>query len=373
METLSQRSEQAGRLGGAFFFKRGHRTRSNANVLFVTIPLQLAVHIPQLKLRISHIVEQNPTLVGRSIGVQLRELILRPCIGWDSPPWTIIIDGLDECRGHGVQQDILRLIRDSTQQPTPLRFIIASRPEAHIHETLEELSFRGLYRAFNVESSFNDVRIYLVREFARIHREHSTMRAIPTPWPSEEMIEHLVKKSSGFFIYASTIIKFVDDKHFRPTLRLSGIENLPGTGFQSPFGAIDQLYTQILSAIPERRHLVTSILRVIDIVQVVSLSNIDRLLGLEPGDTALALRGLHSVLHLEDWEGTILPHFIHASFSDFLRDPSRAGDFYIRASAGLAELARTILKELNYMYEDPVKNRNHPLAWCAQLFFRDDG
>ncbi|KAJ7875221.1 hypothetical protein B0H13DRAFT_1483508, partial [Mycena leptocephala] len=134
MQTLSQRLEKDGRLGGTFFFKRGHPSRRNGRVLFATIALQLAVNCPQLECRISRTVEKNPTLVDRSIGVQLRELILKPCSGLESPALVIIIDGLDECGGQSVQQDILRLVGDSANQRMPLRFIIASRPEAHICE-----------------------------------------------------------------------------------------------------------------------------------------------------------------------------------------------------------------------------------------------
>ncbi|KAJ7214123.1 hypothetical protein C8J57DRAFT_288190 [Mycena rebaudengoi] len=364
METLSQKLEKEGRMGGAFFFKRGHPSRGNARVLFATIALQLAVNSSQVKARISQTVEENPTLLGRSVGAQLRELILKPSAGLDSksPPRIIIIDGLDECDGHNVQQEILRLIRESTQQRTPLRFIIASRPEAHIHEVFADPSFSGWYRGFNVESSFGDVHTYLVAEFSRIHREHSTMAAVPTPWPSEEVTERLVEKSSGYFIYASTIIKFVDDKNFRPTQRLEAVKNISGKpGFKSPFSALDELYTQILSAVPQNPHLVP-ILSVIDNFSL-SCPQIDELLGLEPGDTALSLRGLHSVVEFED-RGIKrnMPRFIHASFSDFLCDPFRAGDFYIRDAATLAELVRLAFTELGYRYEDPIKNRNALLA-----------
>ncbi|KAJ7676897.1 hypothetical protein DFH06DRAFT_1466259 [Mycena polygramma] len=244
MRTLSQRLETAGRLGGAFFFKRGHATCGNAKVLFVTVALQLAVNSAQLKPRILRIVEETPTLVGRSISVQLRELLLRPCIGLEDSSWTIIIDGLDECEGHCVQQEILRMVLHSTRQPTPLRFIIASRPEAHIREVLDEASSRGLHRSFNMESCFDDVRRYLVAEFARIHCEHKTMANLPRPWPSEEVIDHLVHKSSGYFIYASTVIKFVDDRYFRPTQRLELVHRTRSS-FDSPFGALDEIYTHI--------------------------------------------------------------------------------------------------------------------------------
>ncbi|KAJ6557638.1 hypothetical protein B0H19DRAFT_1261243 [Mycena capillaripes] len=356
--------------GGAFFFKRGHPTRGNAKALFVTIALQLAVNSPQLKLRISRAAEENPTLVGRSIRIQLEELILKPCSNLRSSPWTIIVDGLDECEGHHIQQEILRVVRDAVKQPTALRFVIASRPEAHIRELLDEVSFRGLYRKFDVESSSKDVHTYLVAEFSRIHHEHSTMAAVPSPWPSPEVIEHLLCKSSGYFIYATTVIKFVDDKNFRPTHRLAAIKNLTGTSFQSPFGALDELYTQILLSNHEQQHLLP-ILRFIDnFGESLKPSHIDSLLQLESGDTTLSLRGLHSVVKFDskadNW--TAAPYFIHASFSDFLRDRSRAGNFFIDELAGLLELVRSVLTELDYMYEDPMKNLQFDLdGMCVHI------
>ncbi|KAJ6586141.1 hypothetical protein B0H19DRAFT_1017035, partial [Mycena capillaripes] len=359
MASLSQRLADAKRLGGTFFFKRGHPRCGNAQVLFDTLALQLAVNVPQLKARISRAVEENPTLVGRSIGVQLRKLILEPSRDLDTAPWTIIIDGLDECSGEETQQEILHLVRDSAQQRRSLKFIIASRPEAHIREVMEGPSFRGVYHRFNVEQSFDDVRTYFRSEFAKIHHDHSTMASIPTPWPSEEIMEQLVNKSSGYFIYASTVIKFVGDKHFRPTARLKIITDGTEDLFQSPFGALDQLYIQILSAVPPPHDRLVAILRVVHHF-VMTPSQIEVILGMEPGDVELSLRGLHSVIEcIGGWKIAI----IHASFRDFLCNPSRAGSFYVGALAGLQNLARVILTELSYMYEDTTKNRTDLIGW----------
>ncbi|KAF9059639.1 hypothetical protein BDP27DRAFT_1191404, partial [Rhodocollybia butyracea] len=150
-----------------------------------------------------------------SIETQLRVLISEPCcMHLNENPLMILIDGLDECEGQDVHLEILRAIRNSfTPHPLPLRFIIASRPEAHIHEMFESPLYDGVYRPFNLEQSFNDVQTYFQDEFARIHREHhQTMAMVPFPWPLPEVLHKLVWKSSGYFIYASTIIKFVDDK-----------------------------------------------------------------------------------------------------------------------------------------------------------------
>ncbi|KAJ6521693.1 hypothetical protein B0H19DRAFT_1009076 [Mycena capillaripes] len=336
MASLSQRLADAKRLGGTFFFKRGHPRRGNAQVLFDTLALQLAVNVPQLKPRISRAVEENPTLVGRSINVQLRELILEPSRDLDTAPRIIIIDGLDECASEETQQEILHLIRDSTQQRRPLKFIIASRPEAHICEVMEGPSFRGVYRKFNVKQSFDDVRTYFRSEFAKIHHDHSTMASVPTPWPSEAIMEQLVDESSGYFIYATTVIKFVGDKHFRPTARLKIITDGTETSFQSPFGALDQLYTQILSAVPPPHNHLVAILRVVHHFQMTP-SQIEVILGMEPGDAELSLRGLHSVVHAMSGRNSKLS--MHPSGISFLIHPVPA------ASMSEIRLACKILRD----------------------------
>ncbi|KAJ6490130.1 hypothetical protein C8R45DRAFT_826225, partial [Mycena sanguinolenta] len=210
MQTLARQFQDTKRLGGCFFFKRGHSTRGNGEALFSTIAYQLALNIPWLRTSISHVVENDPSLVARSIEIQMQKLISEPCCPYgDGQPLAILIDGLDECQGRDIQDKILRTIRNSPCYYTvPFRFIVASRPEPHIREVFESPFYAGHCRLLNVEQSFNDVRKYLHDEFARIRREHRTMARIPLPWPFPAVVEKLVDKSSGHFIYASTIIKF---------------------------------------------------------------------------------------------------------------------------------------------------------------------
>ncbi|KAJ7089965.1 hypothetical protein C8R44DRAFT_720349, partial [Mycena epipterygia] len=222
-QSLCERLEAECCLTANFFFKRGHESRGNATRLFSTIAYQLAVILPQLNDTISQIVEKDPATVEKLFSMQLQKLIVEPC-RQIIPGRTviIIIDGLDECRGEDVQQEILRCIGNSIQNPhSPVRFLISSRPESHIRKMFKGPSLNALHCPVNIEQSFEDVRRYLLDEFARIHRQHrTTMAAIPTPWPSSEVVENLVKKSSGYFIYVSTVIKFIDDENFRPTDRL---------------------------------------------------------------------------------------------------------------------------------------------------------
>ncbi|KAJ7280605.1 hypothetical protein C8J57DRAFT_1124191, partial [Mycena rebaudengoi] len=249
MQSLCQRLQDAGRLGGSFFFKRHHTTRGNAKVLFATLAYQLTLNNRHLKPLISRVVEDDPSVMARHMHVQLHKLVVEPCQSLnDNASPILLIDGLDECEGHDVQQEILRALANVAQDHLlRLRILIASRPELHIRDKFEHLTFRGLYDSVNIRQSFEDIRTYLRDEFDRIHHEHrQTMTNIPTPWPSPETLDKVVEKSSGYFIYASTLVKFIDDEDSRPAERLEVIQNLVASEYDPPFDALDQLYMRIL-------------------------------------------------------------------------------------------------------------------------------
>ncbi|KAJ7027614.1 hypothetical protein C8F04DRAFT_1238035 [Mycena alexandri] len=341
MHTLCRRLQDAGRLGGAFFFKRDHPTRGNAKALFTTLAYQIAENNGRLKPMISQTVERHSSIVGREMEVQLHHLIIEPCGSLtNSPPLILLIDGLDECQHESVQSEILHLIGNAARRyPTTLRFLVASRPEAAISETVEGPVFDGLLTRLNVEQSFDDVRTYMQDEFERIHCEHgNTMGNIPTPWPSPDILHSLVQKSSGYFVYASTVIKFIDDKSFRPTERLNAVQNLQSDpNSDGPFKTLDQLYIHILSSVPLQFHS-----RLLDILQSVTMGlrltpgAIDDLFEWPPGDSRLIIRRLHSLLEVPSTDNMELPHDTteytsprHASLVDFLRDEGRSSTFYL--------------------------------------------
>ncbi|KAJ7328987.1 hypothetical protein DFH08DRAFT_709130 [Mycena albidolilacea] len=198
------------------------------------------------------------------------------------------------------------------------------------------------------------------------------MTHIPTPWPSPQILDQLVQNSSGYFVYASTIIKFVDDEYFRPSRQLDIIiqKFVP-----HPFAALDQLYIQILSAVPSRHYpILYDILSVIiHLPAYLSAEEMEDLLGLEPGDVSLILRPLHSVLALRSDRGVEVHH---ASFRDFLGNQQRSSNFYVGSPQHRAKVAGSFLRALAYKYEDQQKNAKrhgfrgyiHHIVKCHQFF-----
>ncbi|KAJ6484239.1 hypothetical protein C8R45DRAFT_297800 [Mycena sanguinolenta] len=341
MQTLASQLRDAGRLGGTFSFKRGHATRGNAKRLFATIAYQLALAVPWLRASISQAVEDDPSVVVRSIATQMQTLISDPCRAEASRDVvTILIDGLDECEGHDTQEEILRAIWNSSC--IPLRFIVASRPEQYISDVFESPFYSGRYRPINVEQSFHDVRKYLQDEFNRIRLQHRTMVNISSPWPSLDILEDLVEKSSGYFIYPATIIKFIDDKNYRPTQRLTVVQGGNSAGSE-PFDALDQLYMTVLSSSPRQAELILILCVVVNLQ--LDLRQAEQLFELEAGEARLILRGCHSLVHVpsEDY-CRISPH--HASFPDFLKNHRRSHNFCVENLDHRLAVARYILKQL---------------------------
>ncbi|KAJ7461885.1 hypothetical protein FB451DRAFT_1139917, partial [Mycena latifolia] len=244
-----------------------------------------------------------------------------------------------------------------------LRILIAGRQEPQISQVFKEPGMTGLYHLLDIRPSFMDIRNYLLSEFDRIHHEHEeTMASVPTPWPTWDILGDLVDKSSGYFIYAATIIKFIDDRDFRPTERLAAVvKNLP-TEWGTPFQALDELYSQILQDSPFQSCML-NILCIIVHGSMLQLSTkkIEKLLGLNPGDVKLALRRLQSLL-LVPQDETQFISLHHKSFCDFLIDPNRSGKFHIGLKQR-KDLARFILRALSHSPINKARPSSNHVAW----------
>ncbi|KAJ7822060.1 hypothetical protein B0H14DRAFT_2519081 [Mycena olivaceomarginata] len=88
------------------------------------------------------------------------------------------------------------------------------------------------------------------------------------------------------------------------------------------------------------------------------IPHIEQLLELKPGDVQLTLRGLHSIVKMDG--NTVTVH--HASFLDFLNNPTRSGTFYVGPQQR-TDLACQISKAFSYRYDDPLVNSSGPVAF----------
>ena len=203
--------------------------------------------------------ETDPTLPTKSMDVQLKKLIVEAFKDLSPLPqhsYLIIVDGLDECHDKLDQQLILQLLcKMITVHKLPLRFLIGSRPESHIRDSFDQESLRTVTRRVVLDETFNpgrDIQVFLQDGFAKIYAKNSILSYVKQPWPEEGIIDLLVQRSSGQFIYAATVLKFVGADFCSPTKRLALVLKPDSTAFSD----LDQLYTQILSVYPSEVNIV---------------------------------------------------------------------------------------------------------------------
>ncbi|KAJ7098993.1 hypothetical protein C8R44DRAFT_562834, partial [Mycena epipterygia] len=239
--------QQEGRLGASFFFRRGHPKRGTWDGLITTIVYQLAKSVPEFLSPLQQAMEADKLIVGRAIPVQFRRLVVEPFCHIPVPQIipVVVLDGLDECAEHAVQQQILRLfIAAIRAQQLPIRLLIISRPEPHLREVLETNEVLTICRPLQLSANSSDIRIYLQDEFSRIYSAYLARGIyLGAIWPTSDTLDHLVKTSSGIFIYATTVIRFVSDEYSHPEDQLASMLRLD----PQSTAPLDDLYTQILS------------------------------------------------------------------------------------------------------------------------------
>ncbi|KAF8073748.1 hypothetical protein FPV67DRAFT_764118 [Lyophyllum atratum] len=351
-QTVSEKYAESQKLVGTFFFSRETPGRDAVNSLFPTIAYQMAIRIPGMRSSIGSAVKLDPSIFEKSLEAQVKHLIILPFCSVLSlaksrppdPPFLVVVDGLDECSPDSSQGDILSLFTDLLYlYHLPLCFLVVSRPEPHIKDKFGSHVFRShksvrellLYGEHDSGEARNDTRVFLRAEFDRIcesaaHR--GFMEFVSRPWPSQDIVERLVDRSGGYFIYAASVTRFVD-KEFNP---VEGLNIILDATWASPFAKLDRCYHQILSDCPNRDRLI-AILGAIFTIASISESN--WLLDLQLGTVRSTLHGMHSLFRVGD-----KIECFHASLQDFLVNKDRAGPFFIDPEKHHGDMAHNLLR-----------------------------
>ncbi len=363
-QTLAESCFKKGLLLGAFFFSRTDPTRSRVTPVVATIAYQLATSNPAARTSVEAALLRNPMILDQTIKAQLTELVIRPLSDHTRiASRLIIIDGLDECSNAHLQCQLLLECVEALRlnNNLDLRILIASRPEQHLRMTFNSLVPKLLLSRLALSDHYSaskDIRVFLQSKFEWLKTHHPMRYVIPSSWPGDRTVENLVTKSSGQFIYASLVIKYISPICHRPTDRLDTILGIrpPVQQRDTPFAELDALYTHLLSLVNDAK----TLLRVLRFIfsthsqypfffaiscgahspscwtPGIHTYQIERIFSLEPGDILLCLNPLSSIIEYNELGG-ITVH--HASIADFLLDPHRSRTFYLDLDSLAVDLA----------------------------------
>jgi hypothetical protein len=363
-QTFSEIVADSGTLGASFFCSRDYLDRKELKNIFPTLAYQLACRYPPFRGQIIRTIKRDPSVARNSLLSQLKSLIVDPLSTTDIS-CVIVVDALDECVDDQPASAILSVLGRFVKRLPTIKFFITGRPEPRIRTgfrlpLLEPITQIFLLHEVKLSSVDEDIRLYLQEKLTAVAKRRSDFD-LSDPWPCDKDLTVLTNKSSGLFIFASTLARFIESEHHEPKERLQLIVTpLESTAHEGREG-IDPLYTQVLeyafSGVKEtgvfgylRRILGAVVLA----FNPLSRAQIAKILGFSPSLITTILRHLHSVLLVPSEDSREIRVF-HKSFPDFLQDCDRCSDprFFVDPAVHHGHLALNCLDLLKGLTRNP--------------------
>jgi len=167
-----------------------------------------------------------------------------------------------------------------------------------------------------------------------------------------EVLERLIQKSSGQFIYAATVIRYVQSLRHRPNHRLDIVMNLRPAQGDLPFAELDALYMFILASTEH----IEKVLRVLSIYfkecdhgevddDFYSLPLVECILSLDEGEIEILFCNLGALVSIveDDTGSRKWLVILHASLQDFLQDRTRSQEYFVDIAVQLKNVAENML------------------------------
>ena len=363
-QTFSETIAKAGILGASFFCSRDYLDRQELKNIFPTLAHQLACRYPAFRRHIIRKIKQDPAVASNSLVSQLEDLIVGP-LSSSNILCVIVVDALDECIDNQPASAILSVLGRHVKQLLSAKFFITGRPEPRIRSgfrlpLLEPLTQIFLLHEVKLTTVDGDIRLYLHEKLTEVSKRRSNLD-LPDPWPCSEDLTTLTEKSSGLFIFASTLVRFIESEHHEPNARLRLIITPSDSTVHEGRTGIDPLYTQILAHAfsgVEDDVVFADLRRVLGAVVLgfnpLSRAQIAGILGVDASLVTGSLRHLHSVLLVPN-EDSKKVRFFHKSFPDFLQDSGRCSDrkFFIDSSVHHGGIALDCLELLKKLERNP--------------------
>jgi len=355
-QTFAEMSFADGKLGASFFCSRDFDDRSDLRKIFPTLAFQLAHHYPPFREELLPVLAASPDVGRETLCSQIEKLIVGPLKA--AQIYTlIIIDALDECKDEEPASALLSTLSRYVDQIPSVKFFITGRPEPRIRSGFRLEALRPITEVSKLHNDMSrsvdtDIKLFFQTCLTSIAVRRSDCD-LTEDWPSSSDIDILCKKAAGWFIYASTVIKFVASPHHHPTEGLALLVSLPQNTVHEGRSGIDFLYTEILGRgyhhVDPRNQLYHRFRSVVGALLLafkpLSMESLSYLYGFNRRSISTVLRPLHSLLLIPEGTEDSIQAF-HKSFPDFLMDPNRCQDtrFFVDPSVHHTEILLSCLQ-----------------------------
>ncbi|KAF5328696.1 hypothetical protein D9619_011484 [Psilocybe cf. subviscida] len=375
-----------------FFFFRADGTRNTAKPIIATLLYQLFDHLPALKESAANLLSGKPLMCKESLKDQFVHFIYTPIHTLTQPlssdlqiPIVLLVDGLDECSsdGEGTQERLLHALHDLVApEDSPFMVLVASRREHNLIMAFNKLprDVTSIYLDDGYRS-VEDIRRFVEAKFNEIKGTHHLAHNLRADWPLDSDIDNITTKSSGQFIYAATVMRFLEQSSESPHSTLKIIQGIQPAENYSPFSQLDAMYSYIFSQGKNPvaiRNIFAMHLTAGTIHQYFSKDFFEKLLATKYDFAAAEsiLSPLSSIVRLERGKFTKLV-FYHASLGEFLLDESRSGTHFLNMHKAYVKLIVDLVESgeayvLSRIYSF-IKKSGFPTEasdWCTAKGYR---
>ena len=352
---MCEKIQEAGRLAGSHFCEHNRARHRNPKVMLQSLASQLCDFLPDYK---KALVEK----LSRNLGVEINNMEVRnlfdvlfeePLTSLNDPglAYLMVIDGLDESEFQG-RNELLDVIANYFQNiPLWLRFLVTTRPEKNIAETLRKL--HPLQLKPNVEENLQDIHLCFEKKLSHLlQSEHR-----------EIILKVLLQKSEGVMLYAHYLIDFIEKEV--PLVTPELVDSVAPSGISSVYHSyFKRLETELCKELNViERNFLNFLSAVAAAREPLSLGFVSKLLL--PGEsTSVVQRKVKASIACVS---ALLPvqdeciHFFHKSVKDWLIEKSNYGQhhFSVDEKEGHEVLSRLCVDELDELKRKGVD--------CAQF------
>ena len=350
---VCQRLRHAGRLSGSHFCQHNKARRRNPKIMLQSLAYQLSELLPQYKRELVKALSINlgEDINNLEVGELFELLFEEPLMNVDDPGRSLlmVIDGLDESEYKGRNELLDVMANQFSTLPGWVRFCVTTRPEINIADRLQK--FNPVLLEQDDEENVGDIRLFLERQLCSVIQSGS----------EEVVIDALVRKAAGHFLYAYLMADFIKENVSRLTPAELG-RTLPSgvsSVYQSYFERLEkeltiseELFLTFLSALAAAKEPLP-----LDFVSKLLLSDCKSPAGHRK--VRQAIERISTLLPVQD--GCI--HFFHKSIKDWLTDgaPDMYGvqhKFYVNEDQGNRALSQLCVDELDDVKRKSVHGRD---------------
>ena len=337
---MCEKIQEAGRLAGSHFCQHDRARHRNPKVMLQSLASQLCDFLPDYK-------KALVSMLSRNLGVEINRMEVKdlfevlfeePLASLNDPGLTylMVIDGLDESEFQG-RNELLDVIANYFQNlPLWIRFLVTTRPEINIAETLK--NFHPLQLDPDVEENLKDIHLCFEKQISHLlQSEHR-----------EKILKALVQKSEGVMLYAHYLVDFIKKKV--PVLIPELLDSILPSGISNVYHSyFKRLETELVNKLKVTKGQFLNFLHALAAArEPLPLGFVSKLLlpvkstSVTQGEVNAAIACVSALLPVQDE----CIHFFHKSVKDWLIEKSNYRHEYF-VEKGHEVFSELCIDELN--------------------------